>query len=433
MDFKTGKLHKVIREFKKGNGSYEINGIDLKNTVFLYREKASPFIPIPKGNYRTVFNDNKNILIVDESVNNKAIDFQIISVFNIKSSKYLEKFPELKILVEHTNKIVDDINSIIEYLNSVGIKSDSKFQTQILTPLEPSSTWYMNADGIIDTLPIDDFNKKFKEIIEKISETVDVKAKEKVKENLETLKTEIETFKNKKILEITSNIGVEKNSSLEAIRTLLQNSIKELNEISTTLNNSSLEILRNIESKKDSSIREIIEVKDVSKRELEKKMPEINNKFNGIVGGQINPSFIQDVGEKRTGEYYLDKNTGKLFRCIKTTSSTINSAEFFKDMSLDFVVNKLEELSANENYISYNGTSLREAFRSIINKKINLISIETAENITEFKKFGISGVIELFKIVNEHYAIRWLMWNGLHLYSVFSWSINGTIEIKQIY
>ena len=305
MDFKTGKLHKVIREFQKGSGSYEINGVYLKNTVFLYREKASPFMPIPKGNYRTVFNENESTLIVDDEINNKAIEFQVISVFDIQASKYLEKFPELKMLVEHTNKIVDDINNIIEYLNSVGIKADSKFQTQILTPLEPSSTWYMNADGIIDTLPIDDFNKKFKEIIEKISETVDIKTKEQIQEKLETLKTEIETFKSKKITEITDNITVEKNNF----------------------------------------IREIREVKDSSKRELDSRIPEINNKFNSIAGGQLNPSFIQDVGEKTNGQFYLDRNTSRLHKCIKTTSTTINSAEFFKDMSIDSVVNKLENLN----------------------------------------------------------------------------------------
>jgi len=304
MDFKTGKLHKIIREFEKGNGRYEINGIDLKNTVFLYREKAGAFIPIPKGNYKTIFNDNESILEVDDVINNKAIEFQIISVFDVQSYKYLEKYPELKMVVVQTNKIVDDINNIIGYLNSVGVKTDSKYQTQILTPLEPLSVWYMNADGIIDTLPIDDFNKKFKEIIEKISETVDIKAKEQFQEKLETLKTEIETFKSKKITEITDNITVEKNNF----------------------------------------IREIREVKDSSKRELDSRMPEINNKFNSIAGGQLNPSFIQDIGEKRNGQFYLDRNTSRLHKCIKTTSTTINSAEFFKDMSIDSIVNKLENL-----------------------------------------------------------------------------------------
>lgn len=302
MDFKTGKLHKIIREFKKGNGKYEINGIDLENTVFLYREKTSPFIPIPKGNYRTVSNGNERTLIVDDYINNKAVEFQIISIFNVNASKYLEKFPELSMAVEHTNKIVDDVNNIIDYLNSVGVKTDSKYQTQILTPLEPSSTWYMNADGVIETLPLDDFNKKFKEIIENISETADEKAQEQVRKRLEQLKEEIENFKNTKT-----------------------------NEISIIGNN--------------------------SKKELESKMSEINNKFNAIAGGQINPNFIQDAGEKRIGEYYLDKNTGKLFRCIRTTSSIVNSAEYFKDMSIGSIVNRLENLKRKSDNIMYRGGS----------------------------------------------------------------------------
>lgn len=305
MDFKTGKLHKIIREFKKGNGRYEINGIDLENTVFLYREKTSPFIPIPKGNYRAVSDNNENTLIVDDYINNKAVEFQIISIFNVNASKYLEKFPELSMAVEHTNKIVDDINNIIDYLNSVGVKTDSKYQTQILTPLEPSSTWYMNADGVIETLPLDDFNKKFKEIIENISETADEKAQEQVRKRLEQLKEEIETFKN----------------------------------IKTS------EILENIKNKKENYISEITTISNNSKKELESKMPEINNKFNAIAGGQLNPSFIQDVGEKRTGQFYLDRNTGRLYKCIKTTSSTINSAECFKDYSLEAIIKNLESLT----------------------------------------------------------------------------------------
>ncbi|WP_236931833.1 hypothetical protein [Fusobacterium animalis] len=309
MDFKTGKLHKIIREFEKGNGRYEINGIDLKNTVFLYREKAGAFIPIPKGNYKTIFNDNESILEVDDVINNKAIEFQIISIFDVQSYKYLEKYPELKMVVVQTNKIVDDINNIIGYLNSVGVKTDSKYQTQILTPLEPLSVWYMNAEGLIDTLPIDDFNKKFKEIIEKMSELADEKAREQVKKRLDELKTEIESFKNKKISEV----------------------------------------LKELKTEKDNSIKEIEKIKEKSKNELNSRMPEINNKFNGIAGGTINPTFIQDDGEKIEGQYYLDRPTGKLYRCIKTTSNTVNSAEYFKDVSLDSIVNRLENLITFDN------------------------------------------------------------------------------------
>lgn len=345
MDFKTGKLHKIIREFKKGNGRYEINGIDLENTVFLYREKTSPFIPIPKGNYRTVSDGNENTLIVDDYINNKAVEFQIISIFNVNASKYLEKFPELSMAVEHTNKIVDDINNIIDYLNSVGVKTDSKYQTQILTPLEPSSTWYMNADGVIETLPLDDFNKKFKEIIENISETADEKAQEQVRKRLEQLKEEIETFKNIKTSEILGNIKKKEEDSLKEIGKIRDIAKNEINTGVSSINETSSEVLENIKSKKDNYINEITNIGNTSKKELESKMPEINNKFNAIAGSQLNLSFIQDVGEKITGQFYLDRNTGRLYKCIKTTSSTINSTECFKDYSLEAIISDLESLT----------------------------------------------------------------------------------------
>ena len=397
MDFKTGKLHKIIREFKKGNGSYEINGIDLENTVFLYREKTSPFIPIPKGNYRTVSDGNERTLIVDDYINNKAVEFQIISIFNVNASKYLEKFPELSMAVEHTNKIVDDINNIIDYLNSVGVKTDSKYQTQILTPLEPSSTWYMNADGVIETLPLDDFNKKFKEIIENISETADEKAQEQVRKRLETLKEEIETFKNTKTSEILENITKKENDSLKEIEKIRDVAKNEINTGVSSINETSSEVLENIKSKKENYINEITDIGNTSKKELESKIPEINKKFNGIAGGQVNPSFIQDAGEKRIGEYYLDKNTGKLFRCIMTTSNIINSSEYFKDMSIDSIVNRLENLKRNAHQIMYAGGS-----PVLVGTSGKLPDYVTYNNILDYYfKIRFSGGVSFYVVLDN--------------------------------
>lgn len=380
MDFKTGKLHKIIREFEKGNGRYEINGVGLKNTVFLYREKAGAFIPIPKGNYKTIFNDNESILEVDDVINNKAIEFQIISVFDVQSYKYLEKYPELKMVVVQTNKIVDDINNIIGYLNSVGVKTDSKYQTQILTPLEPLSVWYMNAEGLIDTLPIDDFNKKFKEIIEKMSELADEKAQEQVKKRLDELKTEIENFKNKKISEVLKELKIEK----------------------------------------DNSIKEIEKIKEKSKSELNSRMPEINNKFNGIAGGTINPTFIQDDGEKTEGQYYLDRPTGKLYRCIKTTSNAVNSAEYFKDMSLNSIVNILENLSKTKINITENVPKNLLELNALANTLLKFSNQDSFLGLKNFEILAKDGtffmrisktpsfyIFEVFLQVSKYFVGTW--------------------------
>ncbi|MBR8701170.1 hypothetical protein IX289_000073 [Fusobacterium sp. DD1] len=74
------------------------------------------------------------------------------------------------------------------------------------------------------------------------------------------------------------------------------------------------------------------------------KYPIIENKFKGIVGNEINATFIQDSGQKTKGKFYLDRNTGKLYRCVNNTNSTTNSTDNFQDISLDTVSDKLDNL-----------------------------------------------------------------------------------------
>ena len=40
MDFKTGKIIEIVREFlANGEDKFEINGVDLSKAVFMYRER----------------------------------------------------------------------------------------------------------------------------------------------------------------------------------------------------------------------------------------------------------------------------------------------------------------------------------------------------------------------------------------------------------
>lgn len=82
------------------------------------------------------------------------------------------------------------------------------------------------------------------------------------------------------------------------------------------------------------------------------KYPLIEQKFKGIAGNEINPGFIQNSGEKIQGKFYLDKNTGRLYRCVKNTNSITNSTENFQDVSLDAISDKLDNLFKKLNYES---------------------------------------------------------------------------------
>ena len=155
--------------------------------------------------------------------------------------------------------------------------------------------------------------------VKAIVQTEITKISKKIKEFEEETKTELNTLKSN----LSQNLETEKNSNIEALKEAYNNEIKKLDGDVKKV------VTKYLKENTDTFNGEIVKLTDILK---------------GVTGGKVNLNFIQDPGEKRIGEYHLDKNTGKLFRCIRTTSSIVNSSEYFKDMSIDSIVNRLENL-----------------------------------------------------------------------------------------
>lgn len=174
MDFKTGKTIEIIKEFLAGGGDkFEINGVDLSKAVFMYRERNSSFIPIPKGNYLTNIENNNLYLNITGDVIAKAYEYQVIYTSDMKAGKYLEEYPELKVLVNKYNDLVEDVTNIIKHTKSTGVKVDTLKMTQILTQLEPNTFWVMNTDEKLEAFPIGDLNSKYQEMVNTLKKEVE--------------------------------------------------------------------------------------------------------------------------------------------------------------------------------------------------------------------------------------------------------------------
>ena len=174
MDFKTGKTVEIVKEFLANSGDkFEINGVDLSKAVFMYRERNSSFIPIPKGNYLTNIENNILYLNITGDVIAKAYEYQVIYTSDMKAGKYLEEYPELKVLVSKYNDLVEDVTNIIKYAKTSGAKIDNLKMTQVLTSLEPNTFWVMNAEEKLEAFPIGDLNSKYQEMINKIKKEVE--------------------------------------------------------------------------------------------------------------------------------------------------------------------------------------------------------------------------------------------------------------------
>lgn len=174
MDFKTGKTVEIVKEFlANGGDKFEINGVDLSKAVFMYRERNSSFIPIPKGNYLTNIENNILYLNITGDVIAKAYEYQVIYTSDMKAGKYLEEYPELKVLVSKYNDLVEDVTNIIKYTKSTGVKVDTLKMTQILTQLEPNTFWVMNTDEKLEAFPIGNLNSKYQEMVSNLKKEVE--------------------------------------------------------------------------------------------------------------------------------------------------------------------------------------------------------------------------------------------------------------------
>ena len=190
--------------------------------------------------------------------------------------------------------------------------------------------------------------------VKAIVEAEITKISKKIKEFEEETKVELNTLKTN----LSENLETEKNSSIEALKEVYNTELKKLDADVKVV------VTKYLKENTDKFDGEITKLKNGKENSFDKntafnknfgttadtvlegnKLDEINDKFKGVAGGKVNLTFIQDPEEKFEGEYYLDKPSGKLHRCIKTTSSTINSAEFFKDYSLEAIIKNLENLT----------------------------------------------------------------------------------------
>jgi putative uncharacterized protein (fragment) len=149
---------------------------------------------------------------------------------------------------------------------------------------------------------------------------------------LKVEKSEFDTLKEKVITDIRF---------VNNIITYNENNIDKNIDLNSYVNLSTADIESIVENKGNTLYESKYEVKT----QIDRLTQNVNKSFSGFAGGIYNFSYIQDDIEKLEGQYYLDRNTGSLVKCIKTTTSIINSAEYYKDYSLDSIIKNLESLT----------------------------------------------------------------------------------------
>ena len=141
---------------------------------------------------------------------------------------------------------------------------------------------------------------------------------------------------------------------------------------------------------------------------------------------------IQTAGVKDINYIYYDRNTRKMYKCLNQNNDVSANVANFIPLDNNSLLDRLENLSKNT-YIVLKNSSLRQALIETLNTNINLINIPEPNTIPELRDIIEKNTrVEAFKIINNNYAIRWLIWGGENLYYAFMWNSSTNLKITKI-
>lgn len=136
--------------------------------------------------------------------------------------------------------------------------------------------------------------------------------------------------------------------------------------------------------------------------EVWKVVDRVDAAINASLGTTFgNVLYIQDKGNKELGKVYIDKNDGKLYKCIQNTTYESNVKEYFKEFNSSNIYTGIQPLQYYDYQTIYNidKTSADGSFRIYdcvieLRRKGKIVTCEIRGNATKTGTSRSSSVIE---------------------------------------
>ena len=386
-DYKNGKLVEIVREFNNTGNQYEVNGIEQAIAVPFWRRENDKFQVIPKGSYSFINEAGNDYLkILDSTILQQATQFQIVYDYLQLSSKYIEDFPDVVVLTEKYNQLVDDTTNLFSYLKSVGLVADTLQMTKVLSALEPLTTWYMDEKGEIRTLPVSELYGKFQQLIDTLHKEI----KKLLDIDLKVLSDKLKKQLAEHVLILTNELNKHKTE----LNDYTQEKIKEIQAtcerlIDLAFNKlTKADTILELQSRKNLEVGDVVEVlgyysagdgaghKRIIANEDDGSGVQLSNKLwaNVIHNGEVNVSWFGAKGDSIADDTIFLKKAN--LYCAKFKIC------LFIDKDL-YLLNKVEidcnvESNYNTIWCNYSSTEVREFFitltSSVYLKKIKIDS-----------------------------------------------------------
>jgi gas vesicle protein len=352
---KEKKMPFIVKEMNFSGNEYVINGIDLTEAQFYIKKNRELFKIVAPGDYEIITKGSNTYLsITNSAILTDVVSVQVIDYLIMSSGRYeTGSDPDINILVENYNKLIEDFKSLWAYVQKQVFVSDTSIMPLVFPLLGEGETWVFK-DGEMRAVLLYDAVEELRKAVEQVRDEIKTELENKINEfttNITNLisefRTEIQNIINTGKSDINTIIENFENDFTTLVSSSKTEIINLTNEQKTSItdltNNSKTEIVNTT----NTQITNITNIVNNGKTELteitEEKKDEIRNLAEEILG------FDPD-------NYYTKPEIDTMLSDVTETIETIfvGNAELFNGDFVDCTIPRvLENINKGEILITF--------------------------------------------------------------------------------
>ena len=267
--YKRQKIIKIVQEIEyTGSNKIQINGTGLEKAIFFVKKERELFKLVASGDYSIIYEGSNIFLFINELKLQNAKAVQIAYELNTISSEYdTNSEPDINILKDKYNMLVQDFKQLWDYIQKQTLVSDTLSMELILPKLENGETW-VYKDGEMKAIILYDAVEELKKSVEQTRQEV-----------LQELQTKINEF-NLRINTLISDFRIEIQNVINTGKTDINNIINKFeSDWAILVTNAKKEITDLTTSQKTS----ITELTNTSKTEITTHVTNQKNTITTLV------------------------------------------------------------------------------------------------------------------------------------------------------
>lgn len=399
--------------------NYELNGIVGNNLEFYGLDKITGnYKELPKAWYQLIKNNGNYVFkVVDPSIFNYS-KIQVALWYDNKSLTYVTEFnPDIKVLVDRYNILVNTVSQLWEYTKRQMMVGDSMEMHLILPKLKTDEIWICKGDHY-EAMSIVDINAELRKLIDQYANMYKVELEQKTNEQKGILNTYtnsqkevIESYKNEKLNELLNKL-----TSLKSeLDTYTSSRKEEMDRYRVSLNDILYNENKNrINDYTDIKFREIDTRTDDSKNAIElKKVATLNSmeepitkmvevKVDGIFTSK-SPIYLSQL-KTELDSYVETKQTG-------LNTSIENKVDNYIATKDGLITQKVTDIATTNI-----NQAVATAKQNVLNEIQSQADTKVQEAISSFNTQANTITAEKLKAIGDRSAVGLdFNWNGTQL------------------